>query len=426
MSYNPQNPNGQAASASSEPVVLSTEQETILSDIKTNTDNLTANPATSTKQSDGSQKTQVVDGSGNVIGATSNALDVNIKSNATALVNQSTNLSQIAGTTTDTNSGNKSAGTQRIVIATDQPQLTNALKVDGSAVTQPVSGSITANAGTNLNTSALALDATLTGGTQLSRITDGTQTANTIAGDSGQNALIVASSRKEVTFNVNSTNSTSWDVSNYAWVSVHTTSYSSGGIGFQISNDNTNWVSLVLNNSASTSSTIANVQMSAAQLWHGPLAGRYFRITGGVGSGTVEFSTIPRTMAANGAAQVSTWSVSTIPTTTGGHSTFHLASAGSTNATVVKASAGQLYGWMITNTTSSFTYLAFHNTASTPTAGSSVFFKIGIPASGGANVEFTNGIAFSSGIAITTVTGAADNNTTAVAANDQIINLFYK
>jgi hypothetical protein len=36
--------------------------------------------ATSTKQSDGSQKTQVVDGSGNVVGATSNALDVNIKS----------------------------------------------------------------------------------------------------------------------------------------------------------------------------------------------------------------------------------------------------------------------------------------------------------------------------------------------------------
>ena len=33
-----------------------------------------------------------------------------------------------------------------------------ALKVDGSAVTQPVSGSITANAGTNLNTSALALE----------------------------------------------------------------------------------------------------------------------------------------------------------------------------------------------------------------------------------------------------------------------------
>lgn len=33
-----------------------------------------------------------------------------------------------------------------------------ALKTDGSAVTQPVSGTITANAGTNLNTSALALE----------------------------------------------------------------------------------------------------------------------------------------------------------------------------------------------------------------------------------------------------------------------------
>lgn len=61
--------------------------------------------------------------------------------------NQSVNVSQMAGTTTDTNSGNKSAGTQRIVIATDQPQLTNAFKVDGSGVTQPVSGTVTANQG---------------------------------------------------------------------------------------------------------------------------------------------------------------------------------------------------------------------------------------------------------------------------------------
>jgi hypothetical protein len=36
----------------------------------------------------------------------------------------------------------KSAGTQRIVIATDQPQLTNALKVDASATTQPISGNV--------------------------------------------------------------------------------------------------------------------------------------------------------------------------------------------------------------------------------------------------------------------------------------------
>lgn len=54
--------------------------------------------ATSTKQSDGSQKTQIVDGSGNVIGSTSNALDINIKSgNPTSITaNAGTNLNTSA------------------------------------------------------------------------------------------------------------------------------------------------------------------------------------------------------------------------------------------------------------------------------------------------------------------------------------------
>lgn len=43
--------------------------------------------------------------------------------------NQSVNVAQINGTTADTNSGSKSAGTQRVVIATDQPALTNPLLV---------------------------------------------------------------------------------------------------------------------------------------------------------------------------------------------------------------------------------------------------------------------------------------------------------
>jgi hypothetical protein len=52
-----------------------------------------------------------------------------------------------------------------------------AAKVDGSGATQPISGTVTANAGTNLNTSALALDATLTGGTQQTKIVQGGNTA---------------------------------------------------------------------------------------------------------------------------------------------------------------------------------------------------------------------------------------------------------
>lgn len=47
--------------------------------------------------------------------------------------NSAVNLAQLAGTTTDTNSGSKSAGTLRVVLATDQPQLTNKLLVTPDA-----------------------------------------------------------------------------------------------------------------------------------------------------------------------------------------------------------------------------------------------------------------------------------------------------
>lgn len=114
------------------------------------------------------------------------------------------------------------------------------------------------------------------------------------------------------------------------------------------------------------------------------------------------------------------------PTTSGGLTTYHLASAASTNATVVKNSAGQLFGWYIYNSNAAARKVAFHNASSTPTAGASVFFSVVIPATSGANVEFTNGIEFSTGISITTVTGLADSDSTGVAANDLIINLFYK
>jgi hypothetical protein len=47
--------------------------------------------------------------------------------------NQSVNVAQLAGTAPDTNSGVKSAGTLRVVLATDQPQLTNKLLVTPDA-----------------------------------------------------------------------------------------------------------------------------------------------------------------------------------------------------------------------------------------------------------------------------------------------------
>lgn len=54
----------------------------------------------------------------------------------------SENLAQIAGTTADANSGLKSAGTLRVVLATDQPALTNKLLVTPDSVALPANQSV--------------------------------------------------------------------------------------------------------------------------------------------------------------------------------------------------------------------------------------------------------------------------------------------
>lgn len=115
--------------------------------------------------------------------------------------------------------------------------------------------------------------------------------------------------------------------------------------------------------------------------------------------------------------------------TTGGLSKFHLVAAASDNATNVKASAGQVYCITAFNLNAAARYLKFHNTAGTPTAGSGVTDTFMIPgntAGAGFVINIDKGIAFSTGIGITVVTGIADNNTTAVAASEIVLNIYYK
>jgi hypothetical protein len=204
--------------------------------------------------------------------------------------NQSVNVNQLAGTTTSVNSGNKDAGTLRVVIATDQPALTNKLLVTPDA-----------NAAVNV--------AQINGVTALM--------GNGVTG-TGSHRVTIASDN--TAFSVNAT---------------------------------------------------------------------------------------------------------VKPATSGGLTIKHLVSAGSTNATSVKGSAGQVYGWTIFNTNAATRYVKLHNTAGTPTAGSGVVLTIAVPPSGGNNWSSETGIAFATGIAFTTVTGTADSDSTGAGANDLTIDIFY-
>lgn len=128
-------------------------------------------------------------------------------------------------------------------------------------------------------------------------------------------------------------------------------------------------------------------------------------------------------------ANTTPWLVSDRPATSGGLDTFHLVGAASTNATNLKASAGQVFFISAFNLNAAPRYLKFHNTAGTPTAGSGVVASYLIPgntAGAGLVINIDKGLAFGTGIAITLTTGIADNDTGAISASEVVVNIGYK
>jgi hypothetical protein len=129
----------------------------------------TALLATSAHQTSGDQKTQIVDGLGNVIGSTSNALNVYL---ASITANAGTNLNTVglATAAAQTNGGQKT-------LVVDPINASNAAGVTNGALNVYLP-SITANAGTNLNTVGLALAVTQTNGGQKTQIVDPINASN--------------------------------------------------------------------------------------------------------------------------------------------------------------------------------------------------------------------------------------------------------
>lgn len=127
----------------------------------------------------------------------------------TSLLALDSTVAKDASLTTINNSINtllKPANT--LAAVTTLGTITNALPTGTNSI-----GQVTANAGTNLNTSALALDATLTGGTQRTKITDGTNNSAVKAASTAalatDPALVVAISPNNT---VGVTQSGTWNI----------------------------------------------------------------------------------------------------------------------------------------------------------------------------------------------------------------------
>jgi hypothetical protein len=119
------------------------------------------------------------------------------------------------------------------------------------------------------------------------------------------------------------------------------------------------------------------------------------------------------------------------PATSGGLSIARDIDLDNSTLTVVKAAAGQLYGWHITNTSTATVFVKFYNATSGTLGTGTPVLTIGIPGNATddtlaiANMG-DHGIAFSTGICVGAGTGVADADNTDPGANAVVANIYYK
>jgi len=136
------------------------------------------------------------------------------------------------------------------------------------------------------------------------------------------------------------------------------------------------------------------------------------------------------TMQPGNTANTTPWLVSSIPPTSGGANTCYLSSAASNNATNCKNAAGQVYQISGINTTGTLYYLRMYNLSAAPTCSSATGFieSYPVPASTtGAGLQMENSIgqAYATGIGFC-LTGGGGNTDNTNAATGVYISIKYK
>lgn len=117
--------------------------------------------------------------------------------------------------------------------------------------------------------------------------------------------------------------------------------------------------------------------------------------------------------------------------TTGGTTPYSFLSTAAVLAAAIKASAGQIYSMQLFNLNAAARYVRLYNKATAPLTTDTPIWRGMIPGGGttvgsGVSVSFPNGLAFATGIGIRVTAAVADNDDTALAANEITGNVQYK
>jgi hypothetical protein len=349
---------------------------------------------------------------------------------------------------------NQSASVSNVMLDNALPVGSNTIGTVGLNAGTNAIGSITntaftANAGTNLNTSALALESGGNLATVATKMSDGTQAtkivngANTLSVDSS--GALTANNAAAQVYNYTATGAVSSatvligaiDCSQFREINVHCTAIGTGmTFQGQISNDNSTWATTAQISNAGSVSAGATIS-GTAFVSFATLGARYFRVVSTVAQ-TAGTTTIVayasqqatpklyQTVTVTGTPPITSYPT---PATAIGFATYHtLISAASTNATSVKNSFGTIGTLILTNSSATWAYFKLVNKASAPTVGTdTAVINIGVApnttldcSTAFAGLRMSTGIAYyvSGGTSLT-------DNTALLAANTFLVNMTY-
>jgi len=92
---------------------------------------------------------------------------------------------------------------------------------------------------------------------------------------------------------------------------------------------------------------------------------------------------------------------------------------------VVKASAGRIYGWHLSNSGAAAAHLKIYDKATAATQADTPVLTLRLAAGASYSLDLGPGISFAAGIGIRATTELADNGTTAPGANEVVANIFF-
>jgi hypothetical protein len=230
------------------------------------------------------------------------------------------------------------------------------------------------------------------------------------------------------------------DCSQYRSISIQCTSMGTTGVVTpEWSNDNSTWVAATILTQAGATATT----FSAAGLWVVPVQARYLRLrlSTATTAGTTTLSihqfddsrqfwqaTQPVSLATNtptlaaGTNLAADVGLQVRANATGAATVLPCQSPATPAAGTIKASAGRLLGYELTNTSAGLRYIKLFN-ATAPTLGTTAaLIEIAIPAGGRVGLEIPAGMAFATAIThtVTSAKGLTDNTSTGLAAADVV------